>query len=60
MKRLLALTLAVLATPAFAREARTTIPVSCIVVSSSASAQTASITTTRACGPNCFLRIVQY
>jgi hypothetical protein len=60
MKRLLALTLAVLATPSFAKEARTTIAVSCIVVSSGASVRMASITTTRACGPNCFLRIVQY
>ena len=64
MKRILALTLAfvfaVLATPALAKEARTTIAVSCVVVSSSAYMQTASITTTRTCGANCLLKIVQY
>ena len=60
MKRLLALALAVLATPAVAKEARTTIAVSCNVVSSSASAQMASTTTTRACGLNCVIKTTVY
>lgn len=60
MKRLLATTLLVLATPTFAKEARTAIAVSCIVVEPDAGGTNASIVTTRACGTNCVLKITTY
>jgi len=60
MKRLLALTLVVLAAPALAKEARTTIAVSCIVVASDAGGSNAFVVTTRSCGTNCVLKITTF
>jgi len=60
MKRLLALTLVILATPALAKETRTTIAVSCIVVSSGTGGNNASVVTTRACGTNCVLKTTTF
>jgi len=60
MRRLTSLVLALLAAPAFAKDAKTAIGVSCVVVSSSLGAQTDSIITTRSCGEGCILKVTQY
>ena len=60
MKWLTSLVLALLVAPAFAKEAKTTMGVSCVVISSRLGAQTASIVTTHSCGEGCVLKLIQY